>query len=308
MVGLAKLIGWLIDSGVLEWMAQGVDDLVGLFQGAWNTLKDIAGLFAGIGEAIWGALPEPIRKGLEAMGKVASDVLGPLGDLAKRAGGVVAAGAGLLVGGQLLAGMLNMGSIGPLAVAGKGVARLFGGGGGGGGAGAGGLSNLGMFGGGGGGGAGWMARMGLRGGTGPFGMNRLVAGAGAGVGAYALNAAAGGRNDLMGSVARVGSAAGYGAMMGSPFGPWGMGIGAGVGGGVGLAAELGVPGADKLTGMFGINKPGGGGGGDTNVTGDIKNIGTQNITMNVYVQDKEMAREIIKNVDEQATASAEAGG
>ncbi|KKL13800.1 hypothetical protein LCGC14_2522130, partial [marine sediment metagenome] len=52
---------------------------------------------------------------------------------------------------------------------------------------------------------------------------------------------------------------------------------------------------------------GGGYGGDTNVTGDIKNIGTQNINMNIYVQDKEMAKEIIKNVDEQATASAEAG-
>ncbi len=151
-----------------------------------------------------------------------------------------------------------------------------------------------------------MARMGLRGGTGPLGMNRLVAGGGAGIAATGLNMAAGGRNDIWGSAARVGSMAGYGAMLGSPFGAPGMAIGAGIGGGVGLAAELGVPGASALTSLFGVNKPSGDGGGTTS-TGDVKNIGTQNITMNIYVKDKEMAREIMTHADEQMTASAEAG-
>jgi len=125
MVAMSKLIGWLIDSGVLEWMAQGVQDLIGLFEGAVSILKEIAEFFKGIGEAIWKALPPEIRKGLEAAGKVAADVFGPLGDIAKKAGGVLAAAAGVAVGGQMGMGMLGLGKYGPLAL----VAGLFGRGG-----------------------------------------------------------------------------------------------------------------------------------------------------------------------------------
>ena len=56
---------------------------------------------------------------------------------------------------------------------------------------------------------------------------------------------------------------------------------------------------------MGGGKGGGGGGGKQAET--IKNIGTQNITMNIYVKDKEMAKEIMEKADEEMTASAEAG-
>ncbi len=308
MVAMSKLIAWLIDSGVLEWIGEGVENLVKMMDWAWNALKDIASAIANFGKMMWEAAPEWLKTGLKAIAKVAekiADVL-HLGDIAK----TVAAGAAVLgtaammpiIGGPIRAGLgLAARGVGALGMGAFGMAR---GGGGGGGGMQMGLPGFGM---GGGGGGGMMARMGLSGGRGLFGANRFVSGMGMGIGATGLNMAAGGRSDIWGSAARVGSMAGYGAMMGSPFGPMGMGIGAGVGGAVGLAAELGVPGAGAVTGLFGVNKPKSGGEGGTTSTGDVKNIGTQNITMNIYVKDKEMAREIMSHADEEMTASAEAG-
>jgi len=296
MVGLSKLIGWLIDKGVLEWMAQGVEDLLGLMSGAWNTLKSIWDAIKGIGKAIWNALPEPIRKGLEAAGKVAADVFGPLGDLAKRAGGVLAAVAGLAVGGQMMAGMMGLGQYGPLALG----ASLFGRGGGGGGGGVGGMgTGVGV-------GAGMGAGKGGGGGFGGFG------GRGWGLpmvaGGVALGQTAGQQGGALGAAGRIGSLGLTGAGIGTMIMPgYGTVIGAGLGLGVGAGQELGIPGMGSIAKMFGAGKPGGGGGGGTTSSGDVKNIGTQNITMNIYVKDKEMAKEIMEKVDEEMTASAEAG-
>jgi len=135
----------------------------------------------------------------------------------------------------------------------------------------------------------------------PGGMGMRLGGAAMGIGGFALAQTAGQQGGAMGVAGRVGGLGLMGAGIGTMFAPGiGTAIGGGLGLGLGAAQELGVPGAGSIAGMFGAGKPkGGGGGGDTNVTGDIKNIGTQNITMNVYVQDK--------NVDEQMTASAEAG-
>lgn len=294
MVAMSKLVAWLIDSGVLEWMAQGVDDLVGLFQGAWNTLKDIWDAVKGVGKAIWEALPEPIRKGLEAAGKVAGDVLGPLGQLAKRAGGVVAAGAGMAVGGQMLMSMMGIGSLGPLAMAGRGMGKLFGRGGGGGG----GPGNL-PFGGlpGAGGGRGF--RMG--------GMGRMLGGGALMAGGMGLGMVGGQQGGAVGTASRIGGmgmmGAGAGFMLG---GPAGAAVGGLAGLGVG-ALDQGLLGG-RIGKFMGMGGGGGGGGGRGGGGGPVKNIGTQNITMNVYVQDKEMAKEIIQNIDEEMTASSMAGG
>ena len=273
MVAMSKLLGWLIDSGVLEWMAEGVDKLVDLFGGFVSWIKLV---FTDPGEAFMEAvrwLADRIKEFFENP----KDWIKNAAQLAVAGAGVVAGG---MIGGQMLAGMMGLGSFGPMALAGKGIGKLFGKGGGGGG-----------------------------GGGMPGGMGMRLGGAALGLGGFALAQTAGQQGGAMGVAGRVGGLGMMGAGIGTMFAPGiGTAIGGGLGLGLGAAQELGVPGAGAIAGMFGAGKPkGGGGGGDTNVTGDIKNIGTQNINMNIYVQDKEMAKEIIKNVDEQATASAEAG-
>ena len=220
---------------------------------------------------------------------MAGDVLGPLASIAKRAGGVVAAGAGLAVGGQMLASMMGIGGVGPLALAGK----MFGRGGGGGG----GAANAFR-----GGGRGRGMRM-----PGMAMAGRMLGGGALIGGGLLAGQALGQQGGAVGTLGRIGGmgmmGAGAGLMVGGPMGAL---VGGGIGLGVG-ALDQGLLGG-KIGNFMGMGGGGGGGGGRGKVAENIKNIGTQNITMNVYVQDKEMAKEIITNIDEQMTASAEAGG
>ena len=273
MVAMSKLIGWLIDSGVLEWVAEGVDKLVSLFGGFINWVKLI--------------FTDPKKAFLDALkwlwGQIKTFFKDPLGSL-KRVAQVAVAGAGI-VGAAAMMPIIGGPIRGAIGAAAGGL---------------GGMLGFGRGKGGGGGGGGGR-------GMGMGGIGMRMGGAAMGIGGYALASTVGQQGGAMGVAGRVGGLGLMGAGMGTMIAPGiGTAIGGGLGLGLGAAQELGVPGAGSIAKLFGAGKPGGGGG-DTSVTGDIKNIGTQNITMNVYVQDKEMAKEIIKNVDEQMTASAEAG-
>ena len=138
-------------------------------------------------------------------------------------------------------------------------------------------------------------------------MRGALGGAALGLGGFGLAQTVGQQGGALGAAGRIGGLAAMGGGAGLMFGPMGGAIGGGIGAAVGIGQELGIPGAGAIAGMFGAGKPKGGGGGGGKVAENIKNIGTQNITMNIYVQDKEMAKEIIEKADEQMTASAEAG-
>jgi len=279
MVAMSKLIGWLIDSGVLEWMAEGVDKLIDLFGGFVNWIKLI---FTDPGKAFLDA----VKWLWEQIKTFFKDPLGSI----KRVAQVAAAGAGIL-GAAAMMPVIGGPIRGAIGAAAGGLGGMLGFGRGRGGGGGGGPIPIA------GGGKGGGFRMG--------GMGRMLGGGALMAGGLMGGQLLGQQGGAVGTMGRIGGmgmmGAGAGMMMGGPMGAL---VGGGLGLGVG-ALDQGLMGGKigKFLGMGG----GGGGGGDTNVTGDIKNIGTQNITMNVYVQDKEMAKEIIKNVDEQMTASAEAG-
>lgn len=274
MVAMSKLIGWLIDSGVLEWVAEGVDKLVNLMGGFVNWIKvmftdPVEGFKQALGW-LWDRIKEFFGNPKEWFKNAAQLAVAGAGVLGAAAmmpvvGGPIRAGIGAAVGG--LGGLLGFGG-------GKGDKPPSPGGGGGG------------------------FRMG--------GMGRMLGGGALMAGGLGLGMIGGQQGGAAGTASRIGGmgmmGAGAGLMVGGPMGAL---VGGGLGLGVG-ALDQGLLGG-KIGKFMGMGGGGGGGGGGGDVTGDIKNIGTQNITMNVYVKDKEMAKEIIKNIDEQMTASAEAG-
>jgi len=274
MVAMSKLIGWLIDSGVLEWVAEGVDKLVNLMGGFVNWIKvmftdPVEGFKQALGW-LWDRIKEFFGDPKEWFKNAAQLAVAGAGVLGAAAmmpvvGGPIRAGIGAAVGG--LGGLLGFGG-------GKGDKPPSPGGGGGG------------------------FRMG--------GMGRMLGGGALMAGGLGLGMIGGQQGGAAGTASRIGGmgmmGAGAGLMVGGPMGAL---VGGGLGLGVG-ALDQGLLGG-KIGKFMGMGGGGGGGGGGGDVTGDIKNIGTQNITMNVYVKDKEMAKEIIKNIDEQMTASAEAG-
>ena len=276
LVAMSKLIGWLVDSGVLEWVGEGVQKLVDLFGGFTSWIKLI--------------FTDPKQAFLDALkwlwGQIKTFFKDPLGSL-KRVAQLGVAGAGVLgaaalmpvIGGPIRAGIgAAAGGLGGMLGFGRGRA-------------AGGAAQA----------AGGAARGGFMGG---MGMRMLGGGAMLG-GGMLMGNLLGKQGGAVGTMGRIGGmgmmGAGAGMMMGGPMGAL---VGGGLGLGVG-ALDQGLLGG-KIGKFLGM---GGGGGGQQGgkVAENIKNIGTQNNTVNVYVQDKEMAKEIIANIDEQMTASAEAG-
>jgi len=295
MVGLAKLIAWLIDSGALEWIGEGVEKLIKLFEGFGKWIQK---LFTDPGAAFMDA----VKWLWERMKDIFKNPLGS----AKSVAQIAAAGTGAAILAQMGMGAIGLGGLGPLALGKRGLGALFGRGGG---AAAGDAAMMAAGGGGGAGGGGMMARMGLRGGTGFFGMNRGLQGGMMAGGGMLMGNTLGQQGGTMGTMGRMGgmglTGAGIGMMAG---GPMGAAIGGGIGLGIGGASELGIPGATHIAGLLGMGKPqNGGGGGGGGGGGKVTNIGTQNITMNIKVDDPKLVKEMYKQLDEQSTQSAMEG-
>ncbi|KKM81470.1 hypothetical protein LCGC14_1329540, partial [marine sediment metagenome] len=281
LVAMSKLIGWLVDSGILEWVGEGVQKLVDLFGGFTSWIKliftDPKQAFIDALKWLWGQIKTFFSDPLGSLKRVAQLGVAGAGVLGAAAmmpiiGGPIRAGIGAAVGG--LGGMLGFGKGGG---GGKGPVMF---------------PNL--------------AGAGGRGGSRMGGMGRMLGGGAMLGGGMLMGNLLGRQGGAVGTMGRIGGmgmmGAGAGMMAGGPLGAL---VGGGVGLGVG-ALDQGLLGG-KIGKFLGMGGGGGGGGGGGKVAETIKNIGTQNITMNVYVQDKEMAKEIVANIDEQMTASAEAG-
>jgi hypothetical protein len=281
MVAMSKLIGWLIDSGVLEWVAEGVEKLVDLFGGFVNWVKL---LFTDPGKAImdaikwlWSQIKAFFKDPIGSLGKIAQVGIAGAGVLGAAAmmpviGGPIRAGLGAVAGG--IGGMLGFG-------------RGRGGGGGG--------APVPV-----GGGGGRGLRMG--------GMGRMLGGGALMAGGLLGGQALGQQGGTMGTLGRIGGMGMMGAGAGLMFGgPMGAAVGGGIGLGVGALDQTLLGG--KIGNFLGMGGKGGGGGGGGGgkIAENIKNVGTQNVTFNIYVKDKEMVKEIYDKLDEQMTASAEAG-
>lgn len=289
MVGLSKLIGWLIDSGVLEWVAEGVEKLVDLMGGFVSWVKllftDPVEAFKQAFKWIWSQIKAFFKDPLGSLKNIAQVAVAGAGVLGAAAlmpgiGGPIRAGIGAAVGG--LAGLLGFGRgrgapAGPVAF--PNLARA--------------------------GGGAAAARGGMGGGMMMGRMGRFLGGGALIGGGLIGGQLLGQQGGMLGTLGRVGGMGAMGAGIGTMFAP---GLGTAIGG----AAGLGVGALDQalLGGKIGrfLGMGGGGGGAGGGKTAEtIKNIGTQNITMNIYVQDKEMAKEIMEKADEEMTASAEAG-
>lgn len=278
MVGLSKLIGWLIDSGVLEWVAEGVEKLVDLFGGfvRWigTLFTDPAKAFKEALGWLWEQVKAFFRDPLGSLKNIAQIGVAGAGVLGAAAmmpviGGPIRAGIGAAAGG--LAGMLGFGRGKAPAAAAPGMAPVP---------------------------AGRGMRMG--------GMGRMLGGGALMAGGLLGGQALGGQGGAVGTMGRIGGMGMMGAGAGLMFGgPMGAAVGGGIGLGVGALDQALLGG--KIGGFLGMGGGKGGGGGGGKQAETIKNIGTQNITMNIYVKDKEMAKEIMEKADEEMTASAEAG-
>ena len=277
MIGLSKLIGWLIDSGVLKAMGEGVQELINLFGGVAKWVAEMASAIVNLDFSKIGSL---IVEAFKAVGKLIIDAIkDPLG-AAKTVGKMALAGAGIIGLGAMMPGPVGGITRGLIGAGAGAVGGLFGLGGGKGGGktppipppAGGGVS-------GGGGGRGGMGRM--MGGSLLFG------------GGMMLGQATGSSILGMG-----GMGAGIGMMAGGPLGAL---AGAGIGAGMGLLDKKLLGG--KLGGFLGMGGGGGGGGGGK--TADkIVNIGTQNNSFNIKVEDPKAAKEILKDAEEKAVQSA----